>query len=114
MGVPSLGYLCRRTAIANISQLTYVPEDLPIDKIMDILRCVPSAGLLKVIQANAPHILQSDQTEELWERFCRKEFNYLLKQKITAHKEEYGENSYFPVVSWEEVYEQLAQEECKS
>ncbi|KAJ4396874.1 hypothetical protein N0V93_001096 [Gnomoniopsis smithogilvyi] len=111
MGVPSLGYLCRRTAIANISQVTYVPEDLPIDTIMDILRCVPTAGLLKVIQANSPHVLQHDQIETLWERFSRKEFSYLLRAKIEAHKKEFGQDSYFPTVPWEEVYDMLAHEE---
>lgn len=80
---------------------------------MDILRCIPSAGLLKVIQANSPHILQHDQVETLWERFTRREFSYLLRQKITAHKKEFGDNSYYPVAPWEEVYDLLAQEECK-
>lgn len=114
MGVPSLGYFCRKTAIANISQLTYVPEDLPIDTIMDILRCVPSAGLLKVVQGNSPHILQHDQIETLWERFAKKEFGFLLRAKIELHKKELGQDSDFPVVPWEEVYDTLAREECKS
>lgn len=114
MGVPSLGYLCRKTAIANINQLTYVPEDLPIDTIMDILRCVPTAGLLKVIQANSPNILQHDQIETLWQRFCKKEFNFALKEKIVMHKKEFGDLSCFPAGSWEETYDMLACEECKS
>lgn len=113
MGFPSLGYLCRRTAIANISQVTYIPEDLPIDTVMEILRCVPTSGLLKVIQANSPYLLQHDQIETLWERFCKKEFSYRLKEKIEAHKKKYGADSYFPFVSWEEIYDTLAAEECK-
>lgn len=80
---------------------------------MDILRCVPSSGLLKVIQANSPYILQHDQIETLWERFCKKEFSYLLRQRIEAHKKEFGEGSFFPVVPWEEVYDSLAEEACK-
>lgn len=114
MAFPSLGQLCRQTAIANISKVTYIPSQLTFESIMSIMMKIGSSGVLKVILTNSPHLLdEPDKVDLLWERFCRKEFSSLLKQKMSQHSEECAIGIPFPPESWEEVYNELAIEHGK-
>lgn len=106
MPPPSLGSLCRKTAIANIDELTYV-ADLPYNRVMDILSHVRNDYQLKEIEENSPQIQLKD--DELWAALAQKKFPVQLKKMRKLNHDRPLE-----VASWRDLYWKLREEDGES
>lgn len=101
----SLGALCRKTAVANIDELSYVSY-LPYSRVKDILVHVRNDQQLNDIEEASPQI--KGETDELWEVLARKKFLVQLKKMKKLNNDLPLE-----IDSWKVLYWQLRKEDGK-